>query len=211
MYLATWTATGGYEPRRMPNSAHPSIVPFQAFATADGWITIACAKQKFWERLCEVLDRRDLLEDPRFADFAARGAHRDELVPEIAAMVRRRTTREWTRILLDAGVPNGPVYEVAQALEDPHTLARGDVVEIDHPRFGTVRQVASPLRLSGASAPLRRAPLRGEHTDQVLLDVCGYSAEHVAQLRAAGVFGVVGDGPAGVEPLTAARGGADNG
>ena len=70
MYVGTWTASGGYKPRRLPDSAHPSIVPFQAFATADGWITIACAKQKFWERLCEVLDRRDLLADPRFADFA---------------------------------------------------------------------------------------------------------------------------------------------
>jgi crotonobetainyl-CoA:carnitine CoA-transferase CaiB-like acyl-CoA transferase len=208
MYVATWSATGGYEPRRMPDSAHPSIVPFQAFATADGWITIACGKQKFWERLCEVLDRRDLLENPRFADFAARGRHREELVPELAAILRRRTTGDWTRTLLEAGVPNGPVYEVAEALEDRQTAARDDIVEIEHSRFGTVRQVASPLRLSGASAPLSRAPSRGEDTERILLEVCGYNPGRVARLRAAGVFGKPGEGPGG-EPLAAVRGAED--
>jgi crotonobetainyl-CoA:carnitine CoA-transferase CaiB-like acyl-CoA transferase len=192
MYVGTWAATAGYEPQRMPDSAHPSIVPFQAFQTADGWITVACAKQKFWERLCDVLDRRDLLEDPRFADFAGRNRHRDALLPQLVAILRERTTADWAGTLTAAGVPNGPVNTVAQALEDSHTVARGAVVSIEHPRFGEVRQAASPLRLSGPSAPLRRAPLRGEDTESVLTAVCGYSAERVTQLRAAGAFGSVG-------------------
>jgi len=208
MYVGTWTASGDYVPQRRADSAHPSIVPFQAFATADGWITIACAKQKFWERLCEVLDRRDLLGDARFADFAARNANRDRLVPEIADLVRERTTLEWTQTLTAAGVPNGPVYEVAEALEDPQAQARNDVVAIDHPRFGEVRQVASPLRLSGPRTPLARAPFRGEDTDAILREVCGYDSARVARLRAAGAFGPPVPHPES-EPMPAGGGAGD--
>ncbi len=189
IYQATWTATGRYTPRRMADSAHPSIVPFQAFQTADGWITVACAKPKFWERFCEVLERPDLLDDARFADFAARDRHRDVLLAILGEIMRRRTTDEWVDALTAAGVPNGPVHDVAQALADRHTTAREGVVTIEHPRWGPVRQVASPLRLSGAASPLRRAPQRGEHTDEILQSVCGYSQDAIAALHAAGVLG----------------------
>jgi crotonobetainyl-CoA:carnitine CoA-transferase CaiB-like acyl-CoA transferase len=189
MYQATWTATGRYTPRRMRDSAHPSIVPFQAFETADGWITIACAKPKFWERLCEVLDRGDLVADERFADFAARDRNRDELIPILGAALRERTTDEWVAALTDADVPNGPVRDVAAALADPHVRDRGDLVAIEHPRWGAVHQVATPIRLSGDGPPLRRAPQRGEHTDAVLREVCGYEPDRIAQLRDAGVLG----------------------
>ncbi len=192
MYVGTWTANGDYRPRRMADSAHPSIVPFQAFETADGWITVACAKQKFWERLGAALGREDLVADPRFADFAGRDRHRDELLAPLREAFRERTTDEWVDTLSDAGVPNGPVYEVAEALEDPHVRERGDVVEIEHPRFGTVRQLASPLRISGEPNPLERGPARGEHTDQVLLELAGYSDAELAELRAAGTFGEPG-------------------
>ncbi|QEC48412.1 CoA transferase [Baekduia soli] len=189
MYIGTWTANGGYTPRRMPESAHPSIVPFQAFATSDGWITVACAKQKFYELLCRTLDREDLITDPRFVDFASRDVHREELLPTLREIFAARPTDEWLTILAGAGVPHGPIYEVAEALEDPHVAARGDIVEIDHPRFGGVRQLASPLRLSGEPNPLQRAPQRGEHTDALLTDLCGYSADEIAELRDGGTFG----------------------
>jgi crotonobetainyl-CoA:carnitine CoA-transferase CaiB-like acyl-CoA transferase len=189
MYLATWTASAGYVPRRMPESAHPSIVPFQAFETADGWITVACAKQKFWERLCGALGRQELLEDPRYSDFAARNSNRDELLSVLRADFLGRSTEEWLRVLSQAGVPHGPVYEVAEALEDHQAQARGDVVEVEHPQLGAVRQVASPLRVSGEPNPLERAPFRGEHTEEVLREVCGYSSELIAELRAQGTFG----------------------
>jgi crotonobetainyl-CoA:carnitine CoA-transferase CaiB-like acyl-CoA transferase len=189
MYVATWTATGRWSPRRMADSAHPSIVPFQAFQTADGWIIVACPKQKFWERLCELIDRSDLLADERFSDFAARDRNRQVLVPMLAAALRRRTTADWAQRLTAAGVPNGPIYEVAEALKDPQTAVRGDIVTIDHPRFGAVRQVASPFRLTGPQAPLRRAPFRGEHTEEILSTVCGYDHDRLAALRSAGAFG----------------------
>ncbi len=191
MYVGTWAASAGYEPQRMPESAHPSIVPFQAFETADGWITVACAKQKFWELLCQALDRAELAEDPRFADFAARNRNRDELLPILREDFRSQPTGHWLTVLSQAGVPHGPVYEVPEALEDRQAQARGDVVELEHPSLGTVRQVASPLRLSGEPTPLARGPFRGEHTDEVLRDVCGYADEKIGELRAAGTFGEI--------------------
>ena len=199
MYLATWTASAGYAPRRMPESAHPSIVPFQAFETADGWITVACAKQKFWERLCTALGREELLEDARFTDFAARNANREELLPVLRVDFRGRSTEEWVKVLSQAGVPHGPVYEVGEALEDRQAQARSDVVELEHPQLGAVRQVASPLRLSGERNPLQRAPFRGEHTDEVLREVCGYSSDLIAELRAQGAFGAARAGAPGLE------------
>jgi crotonobetainyl-CoA:carnitine CoA-transferase CaiB-like acyl-CoA transferase len=191
VYIGTWAATAGYVPQRIAESAHPSIVPFQAVQTADGWLTIACAKQKFWQLLCQALGREDLLEDPRFTDFAARNRNRDELLPILREAFRARTTAEWQAILSQAGVPHGPVYEVGEALEDEQAIARDDVVEVEHPELGTVRQIASPLRLSGEPNPLGRGPYRGEHTDELLRDLCGYSDEEIASLRAEGAFGVV--------------------
>lgn len=189
MYVGTWVASRGYVPRRMPESAHPSIVPFQALQTADGWITIACAKQKFWELLCRALGREELLEDERFSDFAARDRNRDALLEILRPDFRARRTEEWLAVLSQAGVPHGPVYEVPEALEDGQAIARGDVVDIEHPRLGSVRQVASPLRVSGDPNPLERAPSRGEHTDAVLRELCGYSDAQISELRAAGTFG----------------------
>lgn len=195
VYIGTWAATAGYVPQRIAESAHPSIVPFQAIQTADGWLTIACAKQKFWQLLGQALGREDLLEDPRFTDFAARNRNRDELLPILREAFAARTTAEWQEILSDAGVPHGPVYEVGEALEDEQAIARDDVIEVEHPELGTVRQIASPLRLSGEPNPLDRGPYRGEHTDELLRDLCGYSDEQIASLRADGAFGVAGEVP----------------
>ena len=189
MYIGTWTATEHYEPRRVPNSGHPSIVPFQNFPTADGWIVVACPKPKFWESLCEVISRPELVSDPRFADFPARDRNRDELIPLLDEIFRTRTGAEWLDALGAAGVPSSAVNDVAGALADPQTEARGDVVEYDHPRFGTVRTIATPLRVGEDEKPLRRAPFRGEHTGDVLARLCRYSPEHVSALHEAGVFG----------------------
>jgi crotonobetainyl-CoA:carnitine CoA-transferase CaiB-like acyl-CoA transferase len=187
-YVGVWAASRGYVPPRRRNSAHPSIVPFQNFATADGWIVVACPKQKFWVTLCETLGRPALAADERFADFGARDRNRDELLPILDGAFAERTSAEWLDVLARAGVPSAPVNDIAAALEDPQTVARGAVVEADHPALGTVRQVASPLRL-GDESPVRRAPFRGEHTETVLTEVCGYSRERLDELAAADVFG----------------------
>src|SRR2546427_6374277 len=111
MYVGTWAATRGFVSPRRRNSAHPSIVPFQNFATADGWIVLACPKQKFWERLCEAIDRAELAADSRFADFAARDRNRDELVPILEAVFQARPSTEWLRLLAGAGGPASPVED----------------------------------------------------------------------------------------------------
>jgi crotonobetainyl-CoA:carnitine CoA-transferase CaiB-like acyl-CoA transferase len=189
VYVGTWAATKGYAPPRRSNSAHPSIVPFQNFATADGWIVVACPKPKFWEHFCDAIGRSELAGDERFADFAARDRNRDELTPLLDQALASRTSAEWLAIFAAADVPSAGVNDVATALEDPQARARKNVVEFEHPALGTVRQVASPLRLSNADPPLRRAPFRGEHTEQVLVELCGYEPERIRRLEAAGVFG----------------------
>ena len=195
MYVGAWVASRDYTPRRMPQSAHPSMVPFQNFPTADGWIVVAAPKQNLWRALCRALDRPDLVDDPRFVDFAARDRHRDALMPLLNDIFRARPSDEWLARLRAAGVPCGPVNDVASALADPQARARGAVVEYDHPRLGMVRQVASPLRLTGEPAPARRAPFRGEHTDAVLAELCGYTPDRIRELREVGAFGKTSQPP----------------
>jgi crotonobetainyl-CoA:carnitine CoA-transferase CaiB-like acyl-CoA transferase len=161
MYVATWAASRRYVPPRRSKSAHPSLVPFQNFETADGWIVVAAPKEKFWVRLCEAIGRPELAADPRFADFGARDRNRDELAPVLEEAFRTRSSAEWLETLRAAGVPCSPVHDVLDAVEEAR------LVEYEHPTLGTVRQVASPLRLSGAELPLRRAPFRGEHDEEV--------------------------------------------
>ncbi|HEY7731782.1 MAG TPA: CoA transferase [Gaiellaceae bacterium] len=195
MYIGPWAATHGYVPPRRPSSAHPTIVPFQNFEAADGWFVVGAAKQKFWERLCEAIGRPELGEDPRFATMAARNEHRDELVPILEAAFRTRTADEWIEALVAAGVPASRVNTVTEALADPQTVARGDVVEHDHPALGRVRSLRTPLRLAEAELTLERTPergpFRGEHTEEVLVELCGYTQERVRELAAAGAFGDV--------------------
>jgi crotonobetainyl-CoA:carnitine CoA-transferase CaiB-like acyl-CoA transferase len=193
--VGSWSATEGYAPPRRRNSAHPSIVPFQNFATADGWIVVACPKQKFWELLCDVLGHPELVSDPRFLDFAGRDRNRDELLAILDAAFATRGTAAWLEALAARGVPSAPVNGVHEALLDPQVEARGGVVEIDHPRFGTVRQLASPLRVGEEALRYRRAPSRGEDTVEALVEICGYSRAKIAGLADAGVFGAAG--PAG--------------
>jgi len=188
-YIGAWVASQGFEPRRMADSAHQTMVPFQAFATADGWIMIACPKQRLWEKLCVAIGRPELSGDPRFADFAARDRNRDVLVPLLGEILAGRPTAEWLEQLAAHGVPSGPVNDVQAAFADPQAAARGDVVEYEHPTLGIVRGPASPFRLSGGAPPAARGPRLGEHTHEVLRDLCGYDEERLSDLMAAGVFG----------------------
>ena len=188
-YVGAWVASQGFEPRRMADSAHQTMVPFQAFATADGWIMVACPKQRLWENLCLAIGRPELPGDARFVDFAARDRNRDVLVPLLGAVLAGRSTDEWLELLTAHGVPSAPVNDVRSALADPQATARGDVVEYEHPTLGTVRGPASPFRLSDAAPVPTRGPGLGEHTHEVLRDLCGYGEERLRQLAATGVFG----------------------
>jgi crotonobetainyl-CoA:carnitine CoA-transferase CaiB-like acyl-CoA transferase len=190
MYVSTWHLTTGWEPTRTPSSSHPSIVPFQNFATADGWIVVACAKDKFFDLLCGALGLGWMPADPRFASMAARLEHREACVAELGAVLETDSSASWLDRLRAAGVPCGPVNDMAGAVSDPQTVARDLIAETEHPVLGTVRQIRSPLRVDGRLTELRPAPRRGEHTREVLL-ASGYDDADVDRLAAAGVFGDV--------------------
>lgn len=191
-YPATWHLNEGWTPERLSRSAHPSLVPFQNFRAADGWLVVGCAKEKFWQRLVEAIGRPELASDERFVDFAARGQHRDEVIAELDAVLATRTVDEWLKVLGEAGVPCGPINDIPQAMGDEHLHARGMVVETDHEVFGTVKQIASPVRVGNEPPQYRRAPRRHEDAGWVLGDLLGYDQDRQQALAAAGAFGAVG-------------------
>jgi crotonobetainyl-CoA:carnitine CoA-transferase CaiB-like acyl-CoA transferase len=184
MYVGTWVASRGYEPPRRANSAHPSLVPFQNFRTADHWIVIGCAKEKFWRRLCRAMGRPGLASDPRFATFADRDRHRSALLEILDEAFAAKTTTEWLTVLEEQDVPCAPVNDIAAAFQDPQLLARDGLVEFEHPTLGTVRQAATPLRVGTEPKPTRRGPQLGEHTREVLAELCGYSTARIDELSA---------------------------
>lgn len=188
-YVATWQQSAGHAPGRTRHSAHPSLVPFQNFAAADGWIVVACAKEKFWRRLVDALDRPDLAADPRFASFADRSRHAAVLLPTLETIFGGRTVDAWLTLLRDAGVPCGPVNTVAQALEDEQVVARGSIVEVEHPHWGTVRSPGSPVRVGPARRDHRRAPERNADAAYVLRDLLGYDDERASAVADSAAFG----------------------
>ena len=187
-YFAIWTLNRDWIAERTRESAHQTLVPAQNFPTRDGWIVIFCNKDKFWRDLVETLGVPELAEDERFRTFADRFTNRDVLVSLLHARFTTRTTADWLD-RLRGRVPCAPVNDVRQALADPQVLARDMIVEVEHPEFGTLREVRSPVRTEGEIRRPRRAPRLGEHTDPILRDVLGYSASTIARLRSAGVIG----------------------
>ncbi len=190
-YPATWHLNAGFTPKRTHHSAHPSLVPFQVFEAADGWLVVGCAKEKFWQRLVEVLDHPELGTDPRYATFADRQRHADVLLPILEEVFRARSVAEWLEQLYAAAIPCGPVNDVAQALTEPHTLARGLIVETEHERYGTVRQVGSPVRVGPQRQDHRRAPKRHEDAPQLLGELLGLDSDRQSELAAEGAFGAL--------------------
>ena len=188
-YVGTWVASRGYQPVRRANSAHQSIVPFQNFETADGWVVVACPKQALWERLCGAMGLAELLADERFGSFGGRDEHREALLAVLEPAFRSEPTAYWLEALSGVGVPCAPVNDVAGALADVQVAAREGLVEYEHPSLGSVRQVASPLRIDEYETPLGRGPFRGEHTAETLRELCGYSEAQIMELTDKGVFG----------------------
>jgi crotonobetainyl-CoA:carnitine CoA-transferase CaiB-like acyl-CoA transferase len=187
-YFAVWTLNRDWIAERTRSSAHQTIVPAQNFPTRDGWIVIFCNKDKFWRDLVETLGAPELAEDARFRTFADRFANKDALLPLLQARFATRTTSEWLD-RLRGRVPCAPVNDVRQALADPQVLARDMIVEVEHPDFGPLREVRSPVRTEGEIRHPARAPRLGEHTDQILREILSYSDGTIARLRATGVIG----------------------
>jgi crotonobetainyl-CoA:carnitine CoA-transferase CaiB-like acyl-CoA transferase len=186
-YQATWWLSAGIPTRRLPQSAHPSIVPFQFFETSDGHIAIACAKEKFFTALAEALEMPRLTHDPRFASFAARHEHREALTEALSARLREQTTDEWLD-KLRGDVPCAPVRDLEDALDTERLRERGMLAGYDHPWLGAVRGVGLPLKTSGFVPNYRPAPALGGDAAALLAEI-GYDEPEVAGLSRLGAFG----------------------
>ena len=182
-YLAT-----GNAPKRLGN-AHPNIVPYQDFPTADGDFILAVGNDGQFRKFCEVAGLSALPDDPRFSTNKARVAHRAELIPLLRQATVFKTTAELVSLLEAAGVPCGPINDLAQVFADPQIQARGLRLDMSNSMGSTTPQVASPLRLSATPVSYRLAPpLLGEHTDALLQRLLGMNAEQIASLRSQAVI-----------------------
>lgn len=188
-YVATWHLSTDYEPTRTRNSAHPSLVPFQAFQASDGWFVVGCAKEKFWVRLTDTIGRPELSTDPRYDTFAHRFENSEELLAILDEVFATKTVVEWVDLLRTASVPCGAVQSVAEALTDDHTIARELIVETSTPDLGDVRSVASAWRVGRRNEPHQRAPLFDEHREELLRDLLDYDDERISQLNNDSAFG----------------------
>ena len=178
---------GGVVPQRQ-GTAHPNIVPYQAFAAADGYLMLAVGNDGQFARAAAVLGHPDWVQDPRYATNAARVAARAELIALIGDVLRTRPKSEWLAAFEAAGVPASPVNDIAEVFADPQVAARGLCFELAHPLAGTVPQVANPVRFSATPVEYRHsAPLLGADTEAVLGEL-GFAAEAIAAWRAAEVI-----------------------
>ncbi len=184
-YFATWSLNRDWAPARVAGSAHQTLTPSGNFKTSDGWVTIFCAKEKFWQALVEVMELPQLAQDRRFDTFASRNEHRDALIPILERRFLERTTAEWLDAL-SPGVPCAPVNDVATALRDPQVEALGMVAEAPHPVFGELKHAACPIQMPGVGSDKTPGPTLGQHTRQLLSDLPGYDSARVAGLFKSG-------------------------
>ncbi len=178
---------GGQSPARRGN-AHPNIVPYETFATADGEIAVAVGSERQWPRLCHALGLDHLATDARFADNDARVRNRSELRPLLANRFASAPSDDWLAALDVAEVPSGRVNDVVQAFEQAQAQARGMEQTVEHPRLGRIPQIGVPYKLSATPAAIRSAPpLLGEHSEEILAEL-DYDPAAVARMRADGVI-----------------------
>ncbi|MCP4981829.1 MAG: CoA transferase [Gammaproteobacteria bacterium] len=182
-YLAS-----GESPGRLGN-AHPNIVPYQAFQTADGYIILAVGNDAQFKRFCELADRNELSLDERFADNSGRVKHREILVPQIVEIMRQKTSVEWLDAFNARGIPCGPINNIEQVFDDPQVQHRAMQLELDHSIAGKVASVANPIRFSQTPIEYQQAPpVLGEHTDRTLGELLKLDAEALQGLRSRGVI-----------------------
>ncbi|MEE8366327.1 MAG: CaiB/BaiF CoA-transferase family protein [Gammaproteobacteria bacterium] len=178
-YLAT-----GNNPKRLGN-AHPNIVPYQAFQTADGHMILAIGNDTQFERFCSLAEKPELASDQRFQNNSARVQNRDALIPQVSEIMRTRTTDWWLDQLNRKGIPCGPINNLDQVFANPQVQHRGMQLELDHPGAGKVASVANPIQFSDTPIEYRQAPpMLGQHTDQVLSEVLGLDSNQIRRLRA---------------------------
>ena len=177
----------GTPPKRIGN-LHPNIVPYQPFRSSDGEVIVACGNDNLFRKFCDAAGCPGLAQDPRFATNGKRVENRAEITRLIQDIFRGKTTAEWLGLLEAAGVPNGPINDVAQVFEEPQVRARGVKIEVEHAAAGKLPLVASPMRFSGTALEYRLPPpLLGEHTDQILREFLKLNEIEIGKLRADGI------------------------
>ena len=185
--IASSYLVAGKEAQRW-GTAHESIVPYQVFPTKDRPIAIAAANQKIWISLCKVLGKKEWLEDSRFESNPKRVENRNVLLPLVADVMARKTCDEWVELLVEKAVPCGPVNDMQGLFSDPQVLHRDMISEVQHPTIGTLRLAGIPVKYSETPPEIRRPPpLLGEHTDDILADVLGYTPDRIKSLKHQGV------------------------
>ncbi|MBI4821797.1 MAG: CoA transferase [Deltaproteobacteria bacterium] len=173
----------GAHPKRM-GDAHPSICPYETVEVADGRYMLAVGNDGQFRKLASLLGMDELASDTRFVTNAARVTHRSELLELLGPELRTRTGGEWDSMLAEAGIPGGPVLDVAQTLTHPQLIARGVVLEHEHPVAGRIRTLASPVRMDGERPKAGAAPpTLGQHTEEVLSELLGLTTEEIATLK----------------------------
>jgi formyl-CoA transferase len=191
MALTVWESTEYWATGRVPGplgSAHRLSAPYQALRARDGYFTVGATHDKFFEGLCRVVERPDLLADPRFADKSGRLARRVELAAELEKTTAGEDRAHWLARLEQEGIPSGPINSYPEALADPHTLTRRMVVDLVHPEAGPVKALGVPIKLSDTPGAVERpAPLLGEHSAALLTEL-GYTAAEQQALKANGII-----------------------
>jgi CoA:oxalate CoA-transferase len=169
-------------------SRHPSITPFQGFRTKDSWIIIAIGNDLLWAKFCRLINRPDLSEDSRFKTNPLRTQYVKELIPILEVEIQKKTTKEWVALLGAADLPHSPINNIREICEDPNIRYRRMLVEIEQPGVGKVRIAGSPIHLSETPGEVYSpAPLLGQHSEEILRDVLGYSKEAIDQLQREGI------------------------
>ena len=182
-YLAT-----GVNPKRLGN-AHPNIVPYQAFQTADGFIILAVGNDAQFQRFCELVERDDLIADKCYQTNSLRVKNRENLVPIVVEIMMAKTTQDWLIELNQRGIPCGPINRIDQVFDDPQIQHRGMRQSLDHPLAGKVASVANPINLSETPIEYDLAPpVLGQHTDDVLQSILNLDEAGIAKLRQSGVI-----------------------
>ncbi|HQR54446.1 MAG TPA: CaiB/BaiF CoA-transferase family protein [Burkholderiaceae bacterium] len=185
-YVGTWYLNEGVVTRREARSAHPSLTPSQLYRTGDGWLFVMCNKEKFWKLFVQAIGKPEWANNEEFGTYKARLANRDALTRALDDVLSTATTDEWVRRLAGT-VPVAPVYDIAQAMDNPFVREQGRVMTAPHPARGTIRTLACPIRCLGASERVGVAPRLGEHTREVLRSV-GYDDARIDALAAEGVL-----------------------
>jgi len=188
-YMAGYFFATGRNPERM-GSAHPTIVPYQCFRTADGeYLAVAIGNDKLFVDLCEALELPQLADDARFATNPNRVRNRDELIPIFEARFLEKNRSEWLKILTEeTRLPVGPVYQFSELFADPQILHREMLTHVQHPKAGKISQIGVPMKFSSTPTAIKRPPpMLGEHVDEILKGLLGFNQKQLDELRAKGI------------------------